>query len=378
MMRDNIIEKLEGPSSWLNSYVIERKRSGKLWICLDPKPLNKALINNYHCQVPSLESISHRFANKNAIKFSKLDVRSGYWHCKLNDKARELTAFGTPQGNYRYKRLPMGITPASKALQTKMTEQFQGINGVSIIQDDCLVEGFGNNSDQAINNHNQNLRAYFQRCRERNIKINLDKCKFLTEEVTYMGHTLTNTGLKPDEEKIQAIIEFPALRDLHNLRRFIGMVKYLSKFDHTLTTKCEPLNRLTRKDQIFEWAEVQQRAFEDIKKAIGNTPILAYKDLEKPVTIQTDMSDVGVGAVLLQNGKPVSYASRVWNDYEKNYAPIEKEMRAVVFGLHKFSDYCYGRHVTIVGPQTIRSNQQQASKRSTKKTVKNGAFNTKV
>lgn len=150
----------------------------------------------------------------------------------------------------------MGITPASKAFQTKMIEQFQGINGVSIIQDDCLVEGFGNNSDQAINN-----REHI--CRERNIKINLDKCKFLTEEVTYMGHTLTNTGLKPDEEKIRAITEFPAPRDLHHLRRFIGMVKYLSKFDHSLTTKCEPLNRLTRKDQIFQWSEVQQRAFED-------------------------------------------------------------------------------------------------------------------
>ena len=78
---DNIIEKLEGPNSWLNSYVIERKRSGILRICLDPKPLNKALINNHHCQVPSLESITHWFANKNEIEFSKLDVRSGY---KLN------------------------------------------------------------------------------------------------------------------------------------------------------------------------------------------------------------------------------------------------------------------------------------------------------
>ena len=89
------------------------------------------------------------------------------------------------------------------------------------------------------------------------------------------------------------------------------MVKYLSKFDHLLTTKCEPLNSLTRKDQVFQWAEVQQRTFEDIKKAIANTLVLAYNGLEKPVMIQTDMSDVGVGAVLLQNGKPMSYASRV-------------------------------------------------------------------
>ena len=82
-------------------------------------------------------------------------------------------------------------------------------------------------------------------------------------------------------------------------------------------------------------------------KAIAKTPVLTYYDLEKPVTIQTDMCDVGVGAVLLQNGKPVSYTSRVSNDYEKNYAPVEKEMKAVASGLHKFSDNCYGRHVTI-------------------------------
>ena len=79
------------------------------------------------------------------------------------------------------------------------------------------------------------------------------------------------------------------------------------KFDHSLTTKCEPLNRLTRKDQVFQWAEVQQRTSEDIKKAIANTPVLTYYNLEKPVTRQTDMSDIGVGAVLLQNGKSVSY-----------------------------------------------------------------------
>ena len=139
-----------------------------------------------------------------------------------------------------------------------------------------------------------------------------------------MGHSPTNAGLKPNEEKVQAITEFPAPPDLHHLRRFIGMVKYLLKFDHSPMTKCEPLNRVTQKDQVFQWAEVQQRAFEDIKKAIASTLVLTNYDFEKPVTIHTDMSDVGVGAVLLQKGKPVSYTSRVWNNYEKNYAPIEK------------------------------------------------------
>ena len=106
---------------------------------------------------------------------------------------------------------------------------------------------------------------------------------------------------------------------------------------------------------------------------------MAYNDLEKPVTIQTDMPDVGVGAVLLHNGKPVSYASKMWNDYEKNYAPIEKEMRAVVFGLHKFSDYCYGRHVTIeLDHKPLEAIINKPLSEVPIKTVKNGAFNTKV
>ena len=196
--------------------------------------------------------------------------------------------------------------------------------------------------------------------RENNIKINLDKCKFLTGNVTYMGHSLTNAGLKPDEEKVRAITEFRAPHDLHHLRHFIEMVKYLSKFDHSLTTKCEHLNRLTRKDHVFQWAEVQERAFEDTKKAIPNTPVLTYYDLEKPVTIQTDLSDVGVGVVLLQDGKPVIRVKgleQLW----KNYAPIEKEMRAAVFGLHKINNYCHGRHRGRL--QTIWSNHQQAKHR---------------
>ena len=111
------------------------------------------------------------------------------------------------------------------------------------------------------------------------------------------------------------------------------------------------------------------KAFEDTMKAIANTTVVTFNDLEKPVTIQTDISDVGVEAVLLQNGKPVSYASRVWNDYEKYYSPIKKEVRAAMFGLLP-RKICNNR----VRSQNIKSNQQQAYKRSTKKTVKNDAF----
>ena len=156
------------------------------------------------------------------------------------------------------------------------------------------------------------------------------------------------------------------------------MVKYLSKFDHSLMTKCEPLNRLTQKDHVFQWAEGQQRAFEVIQKAIVNTPVLTYNELKKPVMIQTDMSDEGVGAVLLQNGKPVSYTSRIWKDYEKNYELCtnwKRDENCCVWITQVqrllLQKTCNNR----IRSQTIRSNQQQASEQSTKKTVKNDAFN---
>ena len=125
MMRDNLIEKLEGPSSLLKSYVIERKHSGKPRICSDSKPLNKALINNYHCQVPSLESIIHRFANKKAIKFSKLDV-SRFWHCKLNDKVRELTAFGTFRAIINTKDCPWILHQPTRLSKQKVSNNSKG------------------------------------------------------------------------------------------------------------------------------------------------------------------------------------------------------------------------------------------------------------
>ena len=195
--------------------------------------------------------------------------------------------------------------------------------------------------------HDDNLRQCLRRCRESGIQINIDKCKFFTDSVQYMGHILSSEGLKADPEKIDAILNFPIPHDLYHLQRFLGMVKYLGKFSHTLSTICEPLYRLTHKNQLYQWAPVQQEAFDKVKKIIADVPVLAYYDVKKPVVVQTDMSNEGMGAVLLQEGKPVTYASRVWKDVEKGYAPIEKEMRAIYFGLTRFSDYCFGRFVTV-------------------------------
>ena len=127
MIKDGIIEKMNGPSSWLNSFVIVRKPSGKLRICLDPKPLNEALIQNYNSHVPYIESVTHRLAGHASITMSKVDVNKGFWHVPLSQDSQSLTAFGTPFGNFKYLRLPMGVNPASKAFQQEMNREFNDL-----------------------------------------------------------------------------------------------------------------------------------------------------------------------------------------------------------------------------------------------------------
>lgn len=252
MVRDGIIEKVTEPCDWINSFVIERKKDKKkIRVCLDPKPLNKALKRNYHCRIPSLDDIVHKFAAHKKLKFSKVDVRSGFWHYVLDEESAKLTTFSTPYGNYRYKRLPMGVTPASSAFQMKMIEELSGLEGVDVIQDDCLIEGYGDGSAEAIQKHDKNMKKFLQRCRERGIQLNWDKCEFLADQVTYMGHILSEDGVKVDPEKVRAIKEYPVPQDMYHLQRFLGMVKYLSKFDSRLSSTCEPLYTLTRKGQPF-------------------------------------------------------------------------------------------------------------------------------
>ena len=126
------------------------------------------------------------------------------------------------------------------------------------------------------------------------------------------------------------------------------LVNYLSKFLPNLTDVLHPLQNLTRKDVPWNWSSTQQNAFEKIKEMVTNTPVLAYYNVNEELTVENDASEYGLGSVLLQEGKPVAYASRTLSQCERNYAQIEKEMLAITFGLEKFHTYTYGRQVTVV------------------------------
>ena len=177
--------------------------------------------------------------------------------------------------------------------------------------------------------------------------MNKKKCQFLCKEVKYIGHIITPDGLKPDPEKITAITQMPAPTDKKGIQRFLGMVTYLARYIPNLSEKTHHLRTILHKDKVFSWEFEQQKAFNDLKKALTEKSALAHYDVTKPVEIHTDACQVGLGACLLQEGKPVAYASRSLTETEKRYANIEKELLSVVFGLERFNQYVYGKHVHV-------------------------------
>ena len=158
-----------------------------------------------------------------------------------------------------------------------------------------------------------------------------------------MGHLITSEGLKLDPEKLKAVFEIPMLTDVAGIQRFIGFGKFLPK----LSDECEPLRQLTVKDAEWSWTPTHDAAVNRIKKLVTAAPVLRYYDPQEELILQCDASDTGLGAVLLQKEQPIAFFGRALAECERNYAQIEKELLAVIYGLEKFHQYTLGCMVTI-------------------------------
>ena len=339
-----ILAPVEEPTPWVSSMVIATKKSGDLRLCIDPRPLNKAL-RRETLQMPVLDELLPELTQ--AKVFSTVDLRSGFWHCTLDEESSRLTTFATPFGRYRWRRLPFGLSVSSEIFQKRVNQATEGLSGVLGITDDILVFGKGETVKEAEADHDKNLHALLERCRERGIALNKEKLKLKRDEVPFMGHVFTRNGLKVDPGKVKAVTNMPRPEDVEGVQRLNGFVNYLAKFLPQLSSVMAPIRRLTRKDSQWQWAEEQEKALEEIKRLVTTAPVLGYYDPTSELEIQCDASQTGLGATIMQGGRPIAYASRSLTDTETRYAQIEKEMLAIVFALEKFHQYTFGRHVRV-------------------------------
>ncbi len=198
------------------------------------------------------------------------------------------------------------------------------IPNTAVYIDDILITG------KTEQEHLQNLEKVLSILEDEGFTLKEEKCEFLTDEVQYLGHIISAEGVRPAKAKTRAILDAPAPNNVSQLRSFLGMVNYYGKFMSNLSTKLAPLYQLLKKKANWQWGPTEMKTFEEVKKMLSEVPVLEHYDPEKPLTLATDASPYGVGAVLshvMPDGseKPIAYASRSLNEVEKRYSQIDKE-----------------------------------------------------
>lgn len=338
---ESIIEKSE--SIYSSPCLLIPKKSqdnSKKWrLCIDYRQLNKKIVN-HRFPITRSDDIFDNLGN--STWFSTMDFQSGYHQVEIKPEFRHFTSFMTEDGTYQWTRCPFGLNLSGSAFVRMMTLAFAGIcpSKAFIYVDDIII--FGKN----IADHLENIKAVFEVCRLRCLKLNPNKCLFFQNSVTFLGHLCTDKGITVDPEKTKAIEKYPTPTNATEVKSFVQFANFFRKFIPNFAEICICLNNLTKKNVPFQWNQNHEEAFLKIKECLLKMPILHYPDFNKEFIIQCDASDKAMGAVLLQNhdgeDKIIAFASKSFTKGEANKSTILKELTAIHWSINHFKPYIYG------------------------------------
>jgi transposase InsO family protein len=346
LVHSGVLERT-GASEWASPTFIIPKKTGKARWVSDFRNLNKYLIRK---QFP-LPKIGDILAKRTGYKyFTKLDISMQYYTFELDDETSDLCTIATPFGLYRYKRLPMGVTPAPDIAQEIMDKLFHHLEECDVYIDDVGV--FSNDYDE----HIKSLDKILTILQDNGFTINPDKCEWAVQETDWLGYWLTPTGLKPWRKKIDAILRMQIPETPKQIRSFVGSVNFYRNMWPRRAHVLAPLTSLQGKKNIV-WTDVHTKAFNEMKALMAQDCLLSYPDPNIPYDIETDASDYQMGAVIKQNGRPVAYFSRKLRDAQLNYTTIEKETLSIVECLREFHSMLYGARITIYTDHQNMSHQ---------------------
>ena len=330
-------------SNWASPIVPVPKKDHSIRICADFKAtLNPALeIDKY--PLPRMEDLLSQVGS--GKYFSKLDMKDAYLQLPIEERFQEPLTINTHQGLFRYRRLPFGAASSPAVFQRTMESVLKGLSGVQVYLDDLIIFG------SSLEDHLKNLEAVFDGLRSVGLKLRRDKCEFLRKSVSYLGYQIDESGVHPTEGKVEAIVRAPAPSNAKELRSYLGLLSFYSRFLPNLSTVAASLNRLLG-DVPWIWSEDEQQAFENTKHLLLSSQLLVHFDPEKELYLQCDASAYGVGVVLSHRiegrDRPIAFSSKSLTQAQRNYSQLEKEGLAIIYGLRRFHHYLYGRTFTII------------------------------
>ena len=341
MITGDILEPQIELTPWLNSATYPVKPTGEVRPCLDCMRLNKAIIRENHTP-PMVEEIAHELAG--ARYFMKGDAYKAFLHVHLSKKSRELTIFGTnTHGRLQYKRMPFGMKMSQDVFQIQMDCILEQCPGVIGIHDDVIIYGYRRED------HDANLINFLNVCRMEGLCLSSKKLELRHDRVSFFGAIYSRAGVEPDPKKIQGIEGMTVPETKQQLQSFLGMVTYMGNFLPHLSHHTEPLRQLLKKDVTCYLDDQLTRYFQEIKHLLkkATSKLLGYYDRKKAVIVQADASLRGLGTCLIQDGKPIAFASKSLTGAESRYANIERELLAVIFACIRFNTYLQGHRFTV-------------------------------
>ena len=336
----------ESHSAWSSPIVLVGKPDGSIRFCNDYRKLNEiSLFDTY--PMPRVDELVERLGPARFI--STLDLTKGYWQVPLTPQAKPKTAFSTPDGAFQYRVLPFGLHGAPATFQRLMDRVLRPHRDYAAAYlDDIIIHS------TSWDTHLRHLEAVIQVLREAGLTANPAKCSLALEEANYLGYTVGRGNVKPQEKKIDAIATWPQPQTKRQVRTFLGLMGYYRQFIPNFASIAAPLHELTAKStpNRVKWTDQTERAFNRLKTALCSETVLHTPDFSRRFVLQTDASEVGLGAVLSQihDGMeyPVTFVSRKLLPHERNYATIEKECLAVKWAMEKLRYYLLGREFTVV------------------------------
>ena len=313
-------------------------------VCIDYRRLNEVTRKD-HFPLPFIDQLLERVSGHPYYCF--LDGYSGYFQIEIAPEDQEKTTFTCPFGTYAYRRMPFGLCNAPATFQRCMLSMFSDMVELimEVYMDDITV--YGGDFEECLTN----LEAILQRCIEKKLVLNWEKCHFMVNQGIVLGHVISSRGIEVDKSKIDIISKLPHPTNVKTIRQFLGHAGFYRRFIKDFAKIAKPLYKLLEKDAQFIWEEECQKSFEELKSHLTTAPIVRAPNWQLPFEVMCDASDLAIGAVLGQreDGKPhvVYYASKTLNEAQRNYTTTEKELLAVVYALDKFRAYLVGADIVI-------------------------------
>jgi hypothetical protein len=278
-----------------------------------------------------------------AVVFSKVDLRSGYHQIRMKLGDEWKTAFKTKFGLYEWLVMPFGLTNAPSIFMRLMNEVLRAFIGkfVVVYFDDILIYS---KSMEAYLDH---LRVVFNALRDARLFGNLEKCVFCTNRVSFLSYVITPQGIEVYQTKVEAIQGWSVPKTITQVRSFLGLAGFYCRFVKDFSTIAAPLNALMKKGVPFSWGTTQQNAFTMLNDKLIHAPFLQLPDFNKTFELECDASGIGLGGILLQDGKPIAYFNEKLSGPVLNYSTYDKELYALVRTLETCQHYLWPKEFVI-------------------------------